>query len=100
MGTESRVTTFAADVGDYFGEWSLDDAGPQDNADEDDFQFLPQQAIVQHNAVALDLRDGIMIPGCLHICHNITEDFGVVLQHWWDFVQSLKHLSRFLARPC
>ena len=105
-------------MAEFFGGWARDpgdddqpgvgaEAGPL-------FQFMapgaPQQAepaahegLVQHGpAVAplrLDLRDGLMIPGVLHVFHNITEDFDKVLQEWGDCVRRLRHLTRFLVRP-
>jgi hypothetical protein len=104
LGTESGVTRFVSTVPDFFGAWACDDTADdvaQDPLAPPVFAFMDPAEIGQmrpETPLKLDLRSGIVIPGILHICHNITEAMEDVLQHWTVFTKSIKHLSRFLAR--
>lgn len=46
----------------------------------------------------LDMRRATFVPGILHVVHNIMQSLSSALVGWDAFIDSLRHVSRLLAR--
>jgi hypothetical protein len=115
LGTESGVVKATSSLPLLFGDWVLAEKGAGEVAGNDeraDFAFQVEGAadvaaeavrlpdcFLPDDPFALDWTPSIFVPGALHVLHNCTKDLKDSLVHWPNFIVSLRHLSKFLARP-
>jgi hypothetical protein len=116
LGVESGVSSFYDSLISMFGPWlRVADSGgvlPEEPGEDEDeeigFDFQPEQAAAlgdnlpqvgdDDDAYIVDCRPSIYVPGLLHIIHNCTKDFGMVLTHWQQFEEQLRHVARLLSK--
>ena len=84
----------------FHDEWNSAPVGDEGAADVD--QPVPAEEAAPVGDAAcpyiIDCRGSLYIAGILHIIHNATSDFGLVLKCWKPFCEQLKQVCRLLSR--
>jgi hypothetical protein len=123
-GTERGIGRFYDNIKLLIGPWVVaDDASrlgaDRDNSDDDEsdaggggdvdrlpaFDFRPEghgervePAPVLADPYVVDCRASLFVMGLLHIVHNLTESFNLVLLFWDTFIEQLTHTTRLISK--